>query len=96
MKKGREMEGMIIGHTSWACMEQPFCPCATWYLNAFTRRAGQVIGGVVIMLGGSRRLTSPCPGPTVSDIGKVPLQRALQVTVSDFPDRSDAVLQSTR
>ncbi|KAH0510391.1 BPI fold-containing family B member 2 [Microtus ochrogaster] len=32
----------------------------------------------------------------VSDIGKVPLQRALQVTVSDFPDRSDAVLQSTR
>ncbi|KAM7327069.1 hypothetical protein ACRRTK_013436 [Alexandromys fortis] len=32
----------------------------------------------------------------VSDIGKVPLQRALQVPVSDFPDRSDAVLQSTR
>ncbi|CAO2578217.1 BPI fold-containing family B member 2 [Lemmus lemmus] len=48
------------------------------------------------MLGGSRHLNSPCPGPTVSDIGKVPLQRALQVTVSDFPDHSDAVLQSTR
>ncbi|XP_057637091.1 BPI fold-containing family B member 2 [Chionomys nivalis] len=32
----------------------------------------------------------------VSDIGTVPLQRALQVTVSDFLDRSDAVLQSTR
>nr|XP_048301474.1 BPI fold-containing family B member 2 [Myodes glareolus] len=32
----------------------------------------------------------------VSDIGKVPLQRALQVTVSDFPDRSDAVLQPIR
>ncbi|XP_028743347.1 BPI fold-containing family B member 2 [Peromyscus leucopus] len=32
----------------------------------------------------------------VSDIGKVPLQRALQVTVSDFLDRSGEVLQSTR
>nr|XP_006997502.2 BPI fold-containing family B member 2 [Peromyscus maniculatus bairdii] len=32
----------------------------------------------------------------VSDIGKVPLQRALQVTVSDFLDRSGEVLLSTR
>ncbi|MEJ1278929.1 BPI fold containing family B member 6 [Cricetulus griseus] len=32
----------------------------------------------------------------VSDIGKAPLQRALQVTVSDFLDRSGEVLQSTR
>lgn len=96
MKKSWEMEGMIIGHISWACMEQPFSPCAIWHLSAFTRRAGQVIGGVFIMLGGSRHLNSPCPGPTVSDIGKVPLQRALQVTVSDFLDPSDVVLQSTR
>ncbi|XP_051050161.1 BPI fold-containing family B member 2 [Phodopus roborovskii] len=32
----------------------------------------------------------------VSDIGKAPLQRALQVPVSDFLDRSGEVLQSTR
>lgn len=93
MKKSQEVEGMIIGYTSWACMEQLFSPCSIWYLSAFTRRAGQVTGGVCIMLGGSKHLNSPYPGPTVSDIGKVPLQRALQVTVSDFPDRSDAVLQ---
>lgn len=73
-----------------------FSPCSIWYLSAFTQRAGQVTGGVFIMLGGSKHLNSPCPGPTVSDIGKVPLQRALQVTVSDFPDRSDAVLQPIR
>ncbi|XP_052037496.1 BPI fold-containing family B member 2 [Apodemus sylvaticus] len=32
----------------------------------------------------------------VSDIGKVPLQQALQVTISDFMDPSSEVLQSTR
>lgn len=96
MKKSQEVEGMIIGYTSWTCMEQPFSPCSIWYLSAFTRRAGQVTGGVFIMLGGSKHLNSAYPGPTVSDIGKVPLQRALQVTVSDFPDRSDAVLQPIR
>ncbi|GAB1287075.1 BPI fold-containing family B member 2 [Apodemus speciosus] len=32
----------------------------------------------------------------VSDIGKAPLQRALQVTLSDFMDPSGEVLQSTR
>ncbi|KAK2109828.1 BPI fold-containing B member 2 [Saguinus oedipus] len=41
-------------------------------------------------------LTSLYPGPTVSEIGKAPLQRALKVTVPHFLDRSGEMLQPTR
>lgn len=54
------------------------------------------MGSGFFMLGGSGNLTSARPVPTVSDIGKAPLQRALQVTISDFMDPSGEVLQSTR
>lgn len=41
-------------------------------------------------------LTSPRSGLTVSDTGKAPLQRALQVPVPHFLDQSGKVLQPTR
>lgn len=41
-------------------------------------------------------LTLPCSGLTVSETGKAPLQRALQVTVPHFLDWSGEVLQPSR
>lgn len=41
-------------------------------------------------------LTLPCSGPTVSEIGKAPLQQALQVTVPYFLDWNGEVYQPTR
>lgn len=41
-------------------------------------------------------LTWPCSGLTVSETGKGPLQRALQVAVPHFLDWSGEVLQPSR
>lgn len=41
-------------------------------------------------------LTSPCSGRSVAEAEKAPLQRALQVTVPHFLDRSRRVFQPTR
>lgn len=56
----------------------------------------QVLGGAVSLSGSREPPTRALSGPTVSEVGKGPLQRALQVPVPHFLERSGEELQPTR
>lgn len=94
---------MRVAHPRWAhgesaalrtCLEQVYPFQSEYPLPKVQGRWQAVCSCYLVVLEGT--LTSVYPGPTVSEIGKAPLQRALQVTVPHFLDWSGGVLQPTR
>uniref|UniRef100_A0A8I5YMQ9 BPI fold containing family B member 2 n=1 Tax=Pongo abelii TaxID=9601 RepID=A0A8I5YMQ9_PONAB len=94
---------MQVVHPRWAhgesaalpiCLEQVYPFQSEYPLPKVQGRWQAVCSCCLVAPEGT--LTSLYPGPTVSEIGKAPLQRALQVTVPHFLDWSGEVLQPTR